>query len=510
MSTLRNTFRCVCVVSTLLLTSSLAIGNNVSITNTFLTGQDNSSHFILVQFTLSWENSFRDNINYDAVWILVKYRTASNTWAHATLNATGHTVPAGFTATTSADGKGVFIYRNGNGSGDVSLTGVRLQWNYGVDGVADNESKSVSVYAIEMVYVPGGVNFNLGDGVSSNSFKDGSSSTPFLVTGQGTITLGSAAGNLNWTTGNNSGSPFGSTVSTFPTGYNAFYCMKNELTQEQYVEFLNSLTFDQQLGRTAARPDSLAGTRALGGSANRNGIEIRTPGVASITPAVYACDLNNDGNYNQPDDGQNIPCNGVGWDDGIAYADWAALRPMTELEYEKACRGDQPVVGGEYAWGDSTIVAAAYALSGSGTADEAVSSNYSTTVGSCSYATTDGSINGPVRTGIFGAHASNTGRVTSGATYYGVMEMSGNLNERCVTVATSSGRLFAGTHGDGVLTSSGNANASTWPNSFGAGSRGGNWNFFADLPRVSDRTNAAQLTAVRSMLFGVRCVRTAP
>ena len=29
----------------------------------------------------------------------------------------------------------------------------------------------------------------------------------------------------------------------------------------------------------------------------------------------------------------------ISWPDLLAYADWAALRPITELEYEKAARG---------------------------------------------------------------------------------------------------------------------------------------------------------------------------
>ena len=45
----------------------------------------------------------------------------------------------------------------------------------------------------------------------------------------------------------------------------------------------------------------------------------------------------------------------LSWPDLCAYADWAALRPMTELEYEKACRGPNNPVLGEYAWGNTSI-----------------------------------------------------------------------------------------------------------------------------------------------------------
>ena len=37
------------------------------------------------------------------------------------------------------------------------------------------------------------------------------------------------------------------------------------------------------------------------------------------------------------------------------YADWAAMRPMTELEFEKACRGTASEVANEYVWGSTSI-----------------------------------------------------------------------------------------------------------------------------------------------------------
>ena len=37
----------------------------------------------------------------------------------------------------------------------------------------------------------------------------------------------------------------------------------------------------------------------------------------------------------------------------LAFTAWAALRPMTELEFEKACRGTEPSKENEFAWGTS-------------------------------------------------------------------------------------------------------------------------------------------------------------
>ncbi|MEI6436578.1 MAG: hypothetical protein WCP32_17260, partial [Bacteroidota bacterium] len=61
--------------------------------------------------------------------------------------------------------------------------------------------------------------------------------------------------------------------------------------------------------------------------------------------------------------------------------------------------------------------------------------------------------------------------------YYGIMEMSGNVCERPITVGNATGRNYTGNHGDGMLNSSGFADAASWPDAtgVGAGFRGGGW-----------------------------------
>ena len=86
----------------------------------------------------------------------------------------------------------------------------------------------------------------------------------------------------------------------------------------------------------------------------RNGIVIETPGNNAAIPAVFGCDATN-GVFNNVNDGQSGAMNNLSWADLAAYLDWAALRPMTELEFEKVCRGTMPRVAGEYPWGDTTI-----------------------------------------------------------------------------------------------------------------------------------------------------------
>ena len=74
------------------------------------------------------------------------------------------------------------------------------------------------------------------------------------------------------------------------------------------------------------------------GFENRNGIVIETSSIAPDEPAVFACNASADKVFNDPTDGQDRACNFLNWNDLAAYLQWAALRPMTELEFEKICR----------------------------------------------------------------------------------------------------------------------------------------------------------------------------
>jgi len=119
-----------CLVA-LLLGAASAQANNLTVTNVSLTGQNTGSDFILVQFDITWKNSWRvtgsDPNNWDAAWVFVKYRVAGGAWMHATLHTSGHTAPTGSTiAPATTDGPGVFIYRDTDGTGTVNFTSVRL------------------------------------------------------------------------------------------------------------------------------------------------------------------------------------------------------------------------------------------------------------------------------------------------------------------------------------------------------------------------------------------------
>jgi len=61
--------------------STQALPNTISISNGHLTGKNTTDHFVLVEFDISWENSWRDDLpgtgqaapyNWDAAWVFVK------------------------------------------------------------------------------------------------------------------------------------------------------------------------------------------------------------------------------------------------------------------------------------------------------------------------------------------------------------------------------------------------------------------------------------------------------
>ncbi len=510
---------CVC----LLLTHGTR-ANNIQVTNPTLTGNTGTS--ALVQFDLSWENSWRGGAvtNWDAAWVFVKYRTSlTGPWLHANLNNTGHVASAGsqidlglltpgaaYNAGTNPV-VGVFIYRSATGTGSLSLPSTQLQWNFAAQGLNYVDIAQMQVFAIEAVYVPQGAFAAGSGGTEQNVFTLTTINTASATTvPAGTGSLGGQAG----------GYPTGQTVpanASWPNGYSAFYCMKYEVSQQGYVDFLNTLTYIQQVTRTVNAPNSVAGTGAmLSPNSDRNGIVIQTSGVASTTPAMYACNLNGNATYGEATDGKDIACNWLSWADLTAYLDWSGLRPMTELEFEKACRGTIAPVANEYPWGTTGLAMNTYTLANVGAANEGIATNYSTTLGNAACGSTipyGGAINGPVRVGIFAANGSSSSRITAGASYYGIMELGGNVVERPVTIGTGAGRSFTGTHGNGALTAAGVSDGATWPspsNADGSGRKGGSWASLDEQAQVSNRGSASIFNAVRNDTYGGRGVRSAP
>lgn len=459
---------------------------------------------------------------------------AERIWEAAWLNNTGHNAPTGtsvqiglpdesaggggYNATTNP-GLGAFVYRSSPGSGTFSAPQVVLRWNYRAQGVSDEAVIDLRVFGVEMVHLQES-SYWLGSGGSeSNSFTSASSTTGNTVP----LLIGAAAPTLQ---GNNAGSDIlnlgarGATdlsgtgtaalAGGFPTGYSAFYSMKYELSQQEYVDFLNSLSRQQQDARTATILNSgttsvtnryvLSGTVALN---NRNGIRCDAT-VDAFDPLAFYCDLNGNGTGGEGADGKAIACNYLSWADLTALLDWAGLRPLTELEFERACRGDTDPFADAYAWANTTIIAATGISSGGERSEIAANSTANAVYNS------ESGLGGPLRVGSFADTESS--RREAGAGVSGVMELSGNLWERTVSIGNPEGRGFSGRHGDGRLTAAGSADASNWPAdaAVGAGLRGGSWSDVAARLAVSDRERAAETLATRENNTGGRGARLQP
>lgn len=482
-----------------------ALANNLAVTNVLLK-QSFQLNTCQVRFDISWDNSWRNVVNYDAGWVFVKYSADNGlTWRHATMKGAGVN-PSGFSADAGtnldiivpADKKGAFLQRPAwdQAQGRVATERVRLVWDFNADGLTVTNVVRIKVYAVEMVYIPQG-SFYAGSG--------GSGANEFALTKINTANASSSGGYPGFAKGYAEASPGGQKApnASWPNGYSGCYAMKYEISQGLYRDFLNSLAPAQSAGRCSASGagDFMCNASGVTSPANRNGIQKQAGG--------FVCNLDNDSYYNESEDGESIACNWLSWADVAAFADWAALRPMTELEYEKICRGASANVPNEYPWGSATNCRPARGIADGGYAGETPTnaSNYA----NCS-AANHPFVQGPLRCGAFAGSVTQPTRTQAGAGYYGNMEMAGNVWERCVTIGHATGLNYTGAHGDGVLTAGGEANAVNWPgaDAIGAGARGGSWQDLPPLLATSDRQKAFVTDAARAATYGGRCVRTGP
>ena len=291
--------------------------------NVTTTGDNATNKTIQVKFDMSWDNSWRDGINWDAAWVFMKYKDANGNWQHVQLNTTGFANGTG-TANTiqvGSDQVGAFVYRSASGTGTFASTSMQLQWNYGLSGLSSVTGLEIRVFAVEMVYVPQG-DFTIYTSIpefiarhgwwmsrdnSVNLFAPGNN-TPILNTrlspslnyndsSKSSVVRIKADAGIDM---DNNGTV---DITTYPTGYNAFYCYKYKLTEQQYADFFNTLTATQKT--------------ALGVAGNS--ITLTNGEYFSANPTA-AC--------------ANSSSNML-----LAYADWSGVRPMTVLEFNKVSNG---------------------------------------------------------------------------------------------------------------------------------------------------------------------------
>lgn len=542
--------------------------NGISIQKVSISDTNRLAKTATIKFNISWNNSWRDSINWDAAWIFVKYREPKDSvwkYRHLTMSAAGNDPGKGSAAMKFAfptDYKGVFYYRQSIGSGNIKMDSVKLNWNYGADGVLKIDSVELKVFATEMVYVPTG-SFCIGDGNgssrSSYSFQLKNAPNNYVTITDKWSPLVNTFVNIN-SNGNddailyNSGLRIsgldgidvsGDKISEypdFPTGYRSFYCMKYEVSQGQYADFLNTLSL-----RDTSNINMYTDTSKMKkvNAQYKYALQSLDPyfGYTPIDMQRHTIQFDSTElkyTVTRPD-----RAFGVGYQNFyLSFSDWSALRPITELEYEKACRGPLPPTfkayplnnnysnsdttsswsGFDWAWGNDTTLASIRDI-GMGNVNNILQyngiengteifSNYniykryinpiysSNTMNGKTFSGGDGG-DGPYRVGIFANDT--TSRVSSGATYYGIMDFSKNAAQLVISIGGPSSRTLSyKKNGDGYLNAQGTSDANEFMNSGNGGPAMMGGTYLYKQRAVSERSTGG------GNLISFRSVRSAP
>lgn len=374
-----------------------------------------------------------------ADWVFVKFSTqagADGSWNHATLTGASVSNDAGVTLAT--DNKGVFF--DHTVSSAYWTAGATVTWNYSADGVASGNAR-VKVFAMSMVKVPQGqFVYNAGDigGSGENNYGSGSQSNVLSAADR----------------------PGGADVG-WPSGYNSFYIMRYELTQGLYADFLNTIP--------SASAATLYATETTYGHQMSDG---------GAYPTKYsAADRFAAKNY-------------LSTSDLWSFLSWAALRPMTEMEFEKAARDLNGDIR-KYPWGDTEPGTETYAPRNEGGTHIRNFMNYNNVGGGDKVLASGRYMSGD---------AYRTAEQT-GASPYGVADLAGNVYEQVLNCSY----LSVPDNGGGTI-----AWPANWPadNSLQKGVRGGNMYYGASNARISDRTYSGWSDSIRYFDIGGRGART--
>ena len=420
--------------------------NNAAITNISVS-RPADPETIAISFTIRENNistgTTDNNANWNtADWVFVKFSTAAGadgTWNHAVMGAGGG-VGAGAGLTLATDNKGVFLDHTAIQS--LWTSTATLIWNYAANGVSgyDLGQTVFKVFSIAMVRIPQGSYVYNVSNLGGATFNNPAGNT--LVNSASVIPAGAAAG--------------------WPNGYNSFYVMRYEISQGQYAGFLNTLP---SASATALHYVTVA-----------NGHNMTYTGGNPYGSQYAAADPNAAKNY-------------LSTADAWSFLSWAALRPMTEMEFEKASRDLSPDAR-VYPWGSGAPTTTLYAPANEAGTHALNYLNYNNI--------TDGS------------KVLDVGRYMSGDVYrtlsqtgaspYGIADLAGNLSDGVLNCSFTS----VPSNGNGIV---------VWPDDWPAvdstakGVRGGNWSNDETRVRVSDRTNASYSATFRYSYIGARGVR---
>jgi len=414
-----------------------------------------------IHFNLAF-GGWRNEVSRGGAWVFFKVQAEGRSeWQTVRLAADRVVNPKGYSAGDNSaielvvpDGEdgftGLFVLPAKGRDSSGGAENITVVWDFTANtGITKDTKVTVRSFAIAMAYVAEGP-FTLGSGGTEwnrfYTYTDGSQHTrPYRVMGPGAIPTGRQDGRL-WARKGAQPEDGGEIPATFPNGYAGFYCMMFNVTYAQYTGFLNTLPAEvaDRYHVPAIKPYYVwynhAGTQPM------RIVRTSDPAQDPFTVEIHA-----QGRWN-PAGTWDRDFHGMSWADGAAYAAWAGLRPMSELEFEKACRGPRdpvPEETGPSYWNITSFPGGA----------------------------------GPGAQ--WPAHRRHT--------------------DRAVTVANPEGRGFKGTHGRGTWTL-----PADWPqeDAVGAGFRGGGMSMPGS--RLSDRLYAGYADPRRRPYCSFRCVRTAP
>lgn len=463
-----------------------------------------------VHVTLSWENCWnltptQSPGNHDAVYLFLKGLQNNGQWKTISLqtDTLSYQILA-FEKVLFQPAKnkiGALVIPTKTAS--TFKTRFAMTFNESLDSFS-----KLMLVGIEMVFIPDGA-FYVGDQSSIGRLGTSDSLLPFFIQNESSIAVrkGNKSLDAHYDPSidfSSNVTPFDDVPTAYPKGTRGFYCMKYEITQEQYAQFLNCLTYPQQVNR-ANLPKIYTSQYLI----NPQGIQYGNGITADLTrtPAFFYNDLNTSNIGGSSDDGQTKACNYLSWQDLTAYLDWSGLRPMTELEYEKICRGPLYPVKREYAWGNDSMIDANQ-LSNLGEETEHCTDSILPGYGFSNRGNYNpGKDLTVLRAGFAATNQSN--RLQSGGTFYGVKEMTGNAWEMVINLSKN-GLNYTGSFGDGNLDEQGYATNPDWDSQTAgaSGVKGGGWNSGVQLPyndcAVSDRFYIYQNQSVKRNTTGGR------
>lgn len=461
---------------TLIISANAGFTTNLKLSTPLLYVENEQAHAII---NISWENAWNNDKNHDGTWLFFKSIPVEGQAQHIKLLPDNHEVTSNFSSgvvqvelEVSPDSNGVFIYAKNDFRGNINIS-LKIALDLSSFGDVTPRASWFRGYGIEMVYIPEG-GFFLGEpeekareygGLFQPHINNDRNGLIKLESERSTLEV-AADGDLYYQNKKGyEGDQTGTIPASFPKGVASFYIMKYEITEGQYCTFINTLESDWREIRNVTLAKNY---KDLGGTIYIENRRFKTP-------------------Y------ENKPCQFTSWADAMAFADWAGLRPMTEFEFTKACRGHRKPVEGELPWGTKNK----YLIQRMPNENRELIMN----------------------NGWGEEKLSDKNRAYFAASYYWVMDLSGSLWERMVSIGHPNGRSFMGSHGDGMLSENAEANNADWPSgeadSGGVGFRGGgfygynrNYHEYNPFSPIAYRPYGGWHGVMRSEAYGGRLVRT--